>query len=66
VADELPALEIFACMKWDAWESIEAGRGAEEGIIPFRDKYATGIRVKTRKNGIVVGRVAKVLDRRRD
>ncbi len=53
VSDQLPILKILARMDGDARECVEAGRGAEEGIVKFWDVNATRVRMETRQDGIV-------------
>ena len=57
MADQLPALQILACVDRDAREGIEAGGGAEEGAVVLRDKNTAWVRVEARQYGIVICRV---------
>ena len=57
MTDESPILKILACVDRYAGKCQESARCAKEGVVPFFDKNATRIRVETRKNWVVDGRV---------
>lgn len=55
VGNEFPFLKVAAGVDWDSGEGEEARGGAEEGVVPFRNKDTRGVGVETREDGIVVG-----------
>jgi hypothetical protein len=57
MTNKSPVLEILACVDGYAGKGEKRARSAKESVIPFLDKNATRIRVETRKNWIVDGRV---------
>lgn len=57
VSNELPILKVLACVDWNPRKGLEAGCRTEEGVVPFRHKDATGVRMEARQYGIGKGRV---------